>query len=111
MKRVYKAPSLNIAIQDGEAAGQSVPHVHAHLIPRHDKDMDDRGGKDKIYELMEGEEGDIGAHQAQANRRAKSDEEKASFAKPDADRAPRSAEEMQKEAEWLAKEMERDGEQ
>lgn len=28
------AESLNIAIQDGEKAGQSVPHVHVHILPR-----------------------------------------------------------------------------
>ncbi|KAL5332802.1 HIT-like domain-containing protein [Aspergillus crustosus] len=34
IERVYGATSLNIAIQDGPEAGQSVPHVHAHIIPR-----------------------------------------------------------------------------
>ena len=32
--QVYKASSLNIAVQDGEDAGQSVAHVHVHIIPR-----------------------------------------------------------------------------
>ena len=30
----YGALGFNIGIQDGKAAGQSVPHVHVHLIPR-----------------------------------------------------------------------------
>lgn len=30
----YKAEALNIAVQDGVAAGQSVPHVHVHILPR-----------------------------------------------------------------------------
>jgi bis(5'-adenosyl)-triphosphatase len=30
----YKADALNIALQDGSAAGQSVPHVHVHILPR-----------------------------------------------------------------------------
>eukprot|EP00960_Hanusia_phi_P057729 763643-Hanusia_phi.AAC.1 len=30
----YKASALNIAVQDGKAAGQSVPHVHFHILPR-----------------------------------------------------------------------------
>jgi diadenosine tetraphosphate (Ap4A) HIT family hydrolase len=35
----------NIGINDGPAAGQTVPHVHIHLIPRYDGDCDDpRGG-------------------------------------------------------------------
>lgn len=28
----YEAAALNIAIQDGERAGQSVPHVHVHVM-------------------------------------------------------------------------------
>lgn len=35
----------NIGLNDGEAAGQTVPHVHLHLIPRHVGDVaDPRGG-------------------------------------------------------------------
>ena len=35
----------NIGINDGHAAGQTVPHWHVHLIPRFDGDMrDPRGG-------------------------------------------------------------------
>ena len=30
----YGASGFNIGIQDGKIAGQSVPHVHVHLIPR-----------------------------------------------------------------------------
>lgn len=36
---------FNIGINDGPAAGQTVPHLHIHLIPRFDGDMaDPRGG-------------------------------------------------------------------
>lgn len=35
----------NIGINDGPAAGQTVPHLHIHLIPRYDGDLPDpRGG-------------------------------------------------------------------
>jgi diadenosine tetraphosphate (Ap4A) HIT family hydrolase len=35
----------NIGINDGSAAGQTIPHLHIHLIPRYEGDMDDpRGG-------------------------------------------------------------------
>jgi len=35
----------NIGINDGPAAGQTVPHLHIHLIPRHLGDREDpRGG-------------------------------------------------------------------
>ena len=35
----------NIGINDGPAAGQTVPHLHMHLIPRYKGDIEDpRGG-------------------------------------------------------------------
>lgn len=102
VSRVYGASAMNIAIQDGVDAGQSVPHVHAHVIPRKGGDMDKRGGGDKIYEIMEGPEGDVGGELEKRRRgqRVKVD--------ADEDRKPRSEEEMQREAEWLAEEMEKD---
>lgn len=37
--------AYNIGINDGAAAGQTVPHLHIHLIPRYDGDcVDPRGG-------------------------------------------------------------------
>jgi bis(5'-adenosyl)-triphosphatase len=103
VSRLYNATAMNIAIQDGVDAGQSVPHVHAHIIPRKKADMDDRGGSDKIYDVMEGPEGDVGAHlieQEQAKTRGAKVKLDA-----DEDRKPRSEEEMKKEAEWLADEI------
>lgn len=36
---------FNLGINDGAAAGQTVPHLHIHLIPRYEGDRDDpRGG-------------------------------------------------------------------
>lgn len=34
LEKHYAADALNIAIQDGKDAGQSVPHVHVHILPR-----------------------------------------------------------------------------
>jgi diadenosine tetraphosphate (Ap4A) HIT family hydrolase len=37
--------AFNIGVNDGPAAGQTVPHLHIHLIPRYEGDMPDpRGG-------------------------------------------------------------------
>ena len=41
----HRPAGYNIGINDGAAAGQTVPHLHIHLIPRYDKDQNDpRGG-------------------------------------------------------------------
>ncbi|KAI1423635.1 HIT domain-containing protein [Xylaria sp. FL1777] len=56
------AGSFNIAIQDGAEAGQTVPHMHVHVIPRirgsTAKDSHTEG--DAIYELMAAEAGNVG---------------------------------------------------
>ncbi|KAL1302199.1 hypothetical protein AAFC00_002628 [Neodothiora populina] len=111
LKRLYGSDAFNIAIQDGPAAGQSVPHVHAHIIPRRWGDMDSRGGGDKMYELLEGEEGDVGLHLEEQQREQEEGGKKKYNRFPkqsDEDRKPRDMETMKKEAEWLAREMERD---
>jgi diadenosine tetraphosphate (Ap4A) HIT family hydrolase len=37
--------AFNVGLNDGPAAGQTVPHCHLHLIPRHAGDVaDPRGG-------------------------------------------------------------------
>ena len=41
----FKPDGYNIGINDGAAAGQTVPHLHIHLIPRYEDDLPDpRGG-------------------------------------------------------------------
>ena len=102
IEKKYGATSLNIAIQDGADAGQSVPHVHTHIIPRSRNDLDQKGGSDAIYAMLDGEEGNIGKHQwLELNNRPQF---------PDVDnesRKPRSADEMAEEARMLATEMQR----
>ncbi len=45
LKKEFNPPSFNIGINDGKEAGQTVPHLHIHLIPRYESDMaDPRGG-------------------------------------------------------------------
>lgn len=51
-RRVAKgldAPGATIAINDGRAAGQEVPHVHVHVVPRHEGD-----GFGPIHKLFAG---------------------------------------------------------
>ena len=41
----FKPDDYNIGINDGPTAGQTVPHLHMHLIPRYEGDQEDpRGG-------------------------------------------------------------------
>jgi diadenosine tetraphosphate (Ap4A) HIT family hydrolase len=41
----FSPESFNIGINDGVAAGQTIPHLHMHLIPRYTGDVPDpRGG-------------------------------------------------------------------
>ena len=49
---VHKASSLTMAVQDGPEAGQTVQHVHVHIIPRHKGDFD---RNDQVYEEIEKE--------------------------------------------------------
>lgn len=34
IQRAFRAPASNIAINNGPNAGQIIPHVHVHIIPR-----------------------------------------------------------------------------
>ena len=46
----YSPDGFNIGVNDGAAAGQTVMHVHIHLIPRYKGDADDpRGGVRWIF--------------------------------------------------------------
>lgn len=96
LKRVYKAEAFNLAVQDGEAAGQSVKHVHCHVIPRV---KGDPGEGDKVHEWLEGEEGDVGKHLGESEAR------KAGEWAKDEERKPRTMEVMEEEARILRKEM------
>ena len=109
LTRVYKTDAFNVAVQDGEAAGQSVPHVHCHVIPRQHGDP---GSDDKVHEWLEGEEGDVGKAQKEAGQ----GEEKSDAVRKhdewmkDEERKPRTKEEMDQDARWLREEMAKDDE-
>ena len=101
IEHVYTASGLNIAMQDGADAGQSVSHVHAHVIPRKKADLDDRGGSDAIYGMLEGEEGNVGKHQHEMW------ESRPKFpAVDDSARQPRNDADMNEEAKVLYSKME-----
>ena len=93
--------SFNIAIQDGVAAGQSVEHVHVHIIPR--IEGDEKG--DGIYDELAGEEGNVGGllwDEAVGQRPVP----RGRFPKiEDEKRVPRSKEVMKEEAEMFKREM------
>jgi bis(5'-adenosyl)-triphosphatase len=105
LTRLYKADGFNIAVQDGPAAGQSVPHVHCHVIPRSFGDPAAQAGDDMIHTWLEGDEGDVGQHQKDAE--ASGGRQKGQWA-DDEDRKPRSKDEMNAEAAWLREEMAKD---
>ena len=39
IRETYLPDGFNIGINEGEAAGQTVPHLHIHLIPRYEGDV------------------------------------------------------------------------
>lgn len=105
IERVFDASGLNMAIQDGADAGQSVPHVHAHIIPRKKQDLP---RPDAVYEMLESDDGDLSRQLNQ--RECAGKRSKFPAVDADEDRKPRSDEEMNREAEWLAEEMAKDAE-
>ena len=45
LDRDFSPDDYNVGINDGPLAGQSIPHLHIHIIPRYKGDKDDpRGG-------------------------------------------------------------------
>lgn len=50
--------SFTVALQDGIDAGQTIPHVHVHIIPRMKGDMGETA--DEIYVKLSSEEANVG---------------------------------------------------
>jgi len=50
LDKEFSPDGYNIGINDGEAGGQTIPHLHIHLIPRYRGDVSDpRGGVRWIF--------------------------------------------------------------
>jgi diadenosine tetraphosphate (Ap4A) HIT family hydrolase len=75
IEKHYGCDALNLAIQDGRSSGQSVEHVHVHVLPRKPNDF---RRNDDVYEELENQKLD-----------------------PDAERRPRTDAEMAEEATTL----------
>lgn len=104
--KTYKADALNIAIQDGPEAGQLVPHLHTHIIPRYKTD----GFGDSIYNKLESEDLDAEYNHFEARKQQYRNHlkmEKSELAQDDADRKERIVSTMKEEATWLNNEIQK----
>jgi bis(5'-adenosyl)-triphosphatase len=100
LERVYSASAINVVLQDGVDAGQSVEHVHVHLVPRKLADLDDEGGIDAVYDRLEEEDGDLKLQFRRTRGRGVKVDEEAMES--------RSEEVMKEEADMLRAEMVKD---
>lgn len=57
VKKHFNATSMTLAIQDGPDAGQTVKHVHMHILPRKKGDFEQN---DDIYTKLELHDKDLG---------------------------------------------------
>jgi bis(5'-adenosyl)-triphosphatase len=83
IEKLHDAQSLTLTIQDGQHAGQSVPHIHLHLIPRYKGDW---MNNDDIYGDIQANEREMDINQSRVDNDT---------------RAPRSNQDMNQEASIL----------
>ncbi|KAI5961146.1 HNT2 [Candida margitis] len=104
--KTYKADALNIAIQDGPEAGQSVPHLHTHIIPRYKTD----GFGDSIYSKLDQKDLEAEYKQFEARKNQYRNHlkvEKSELSQNDVDRKERTPAVMEEEATWLNNEIQK----
>ncbi|XP_028065792.1 bifunctional bis(5'-adenosyl)-triphosphatase/adenylylsulfatase FHIT isoform X4 [Camellia sinensis] len=56
LENYHKASSLTLTIQDGPQAGQTVPHVHIHILPRKSGDFEK---SDDAYDAIDEKEKEL----------------------------------------------------
>lgn len=81
-----------MTIQDGPEAGQTVPHVHVHVLPRKVGDFEKN---DEIYDVIDESEKELAS---ELELLGKKEAEKLDL---DIERKPRTPEEMAEEATTL----------
>ena len=97
IEKMYHAEAITMTIQDGPSAGQTVPHVHVHLIPRVKGDWMDNeyvssfilNLYSEIYPTINGKEKELHAH---LKKRQGPDDES---------RQPRTQDDMKQETDLL----------
>jgi diadenosine tetraphosphate (Ap4A) HIT family hydrolase len=63
IERAHAPEGYNLGLNDGAAAGQTVPHVHLHVIPRYAGDTaDPRGGVRRVIPERVAYWGQTGEH-------------------------------------------------
>ncbi|BFZ56632.1 Dinucleoside triphosphate hydrolase [Savitreella phatthalungensis] len=93
-ERYTGAEGWTVSMQDGPVAGQSVPHVHVHVIPRASGDLEKN---DDVYGML-----DTASAEMESGWRTILENRPKFTAVDDEERKPRSLEELEKEAKWLA---------
>lgn len=96
VQRLTNSPACTVAIQDGKESGQSVPHLHVHVIPRKDGDFTPN---DIIYSHLENF--GLKLHKDMHKNENGSKPDQGLAPDPDQERKPRSAKEMSNEANWI----------
>ena len=95
VEKEFGGSSLSIAIQDGAEAGQTVQHVHVHILPRKKGDFD---RNDDVYKALDEHDKDF-ANMGSSSGGSDAVSNTNSISKP---HGVRSEEEMEKEASYLA---------
>ncbi|KAL4069799.1 HIT-like domain-containing protein [Scleroderma yunnanense] len=97
IEKAYGGDGLTVACQDGKAAGQTIPHVHFHILPRKFRGDFFSQRMEEVYPALEKSEASLPKDLKESR------EQHYEPLKVDADenRPQRTMEDMEKEAAWL----------